>query len=63
MKYILTIVLLFSLLHPSVAQSVKEKEVWARVEALSKAVFGTKDSVAIKDLTAGKLLTGIPAAT
>jgi hypothetical protein len=39
------------------AQS-KEEEVWKRVEALSNAVFSTKDSMAIKDLVSNNLTYG-----
>lgn len=36
----------------------KEDKVWARVDALNKAVFGTKDSIAMKDLVSTKLTYG-----
>jgi hypothetical protein len=39
-------------------QSHKEAEVWAKVEALNKAVFETKDSAAIQDLVAENVTYG-----
>ena len=49
---------LFSLLSTvSFAQS-KEDKVWERVEALTKAVFETKDSVALNDLVSEKVTYG-----
>ena len=40
------------------AQSSKEAEVWRRVEALSNAVFATKDSMAMKDLVSEQVTYG-----
>jgi hypothetical protein len=41
----------------SFAQS-KEEKVWARVEALTKAVFETKDSMALVDLVSDRVTYG-----
>lgn len=40
------------------AQSSKEAEVWKRVEALSNAVFATKDSITMKDLVSEHVTYG-----
>lgn len=40
------------------AQSSKEEKVWQQVEALSKAVFETKDSMAMQDLVSNGLTYG-----
>src|SRR6476620_9337520 len=49
---------LFSLLSTtSIAQS-KEEKIWGRVEALTKAVFETKDSVALDDLVSSRVSYG-----
>jgi hypothetical protein len=40
------------------AQSSKEEKVWNRVEALHKAIFETKDSVALKDLVSADVTYG-----
>jgi hypothetical protein len=40
------------------AQSATENKVWRRVQALGKAVFETKDSLALLDLTDEKLTYG-----
>jgi hypothetical protein len=40
------------------AQSKKEAKVWARVDALQKAVFETKDAEAMKDLVSETLTYG-----
>ena len=49
---------LFSLLSTtSIAQS-KEEKIWGRVEALTKAVFETKDSLALDDLVSNKVSYG-----
>jgi len=42
----------------SFAQSKEEEKVWARVEALTKAVFETKDSAALLDLVSTKVTYG-----
>ena len=58
MKKILSIALLclFSLV--TFAQSSKDNQVWSRVEALSKAVFEMKDSLALLDLVSSKVTYG-----
>jgi len=40
------------------SQSASESEIWARVEALNKAVFQTKDSAAITELLADGVTYG-----
>ena len=40
------------------SQSKKEAKVWARVDALQKAVFETKDSMVMKDLVSETLTYG-----
>ena len=42
----------------SFAQSKEEEKVWARVEALTKAVFETKDSAALVELVSTKVTYG-----
>ncbi|HVG15005.1 MAG TPA: hypothetical protein VM935_08590, partial [Chitinophagaceae bacterium] len=42
----------------AIAQSAKEDKVWSRVEALTKAVFETKDSVALKGLVSSHVTYG-----
>jgi hypothetical protein len=53
---ILIAVVVFSL--PAFAQSPEEAKVWARVDALQNAVFGTKDSIVIAELVGEKLTYG-----
>ncbi len=43
---------------PAFAQSGNEAKVWARVDALQNAVFGTKDSTVIAELVGEKLSYG-----
>ena len=57
MKKLLVILLLSFTSSFAFSQSTEDK-VWARVEALNKAVFGTKDSVAMKALVSQKLTYG-----
>lgn len=57
MKFITVIILLFSL-QALQAQSSKEEAVWQRVELLNKSVFGSKDSVVMKDLVSSRLSYG-----
>ncbi len=40
------------------AQSNKEVEVWQRVELLNNTIFGTKDSMTLKDLVSEKVTYG-----
>ncbi len=58
MKKFLSILLIIFLSSAAFCQSGKETEVWARVEALNKAVFETKDSAAIKDLVSNEVTYG-----
>lgn len=41
-----------------IAQSASQNQVWARVEALTKAIFETKDSVALNDLVSTSVTYG-----
>ena len=50
--------LLFSLMSSFVFSQANEDQVWAKVEALNKAVFETKDSVAMKALVSDKVTYG-----
>jgi hypothetical protein len=56
-KTILLTALLFLTTAFTFAQS-KEAKVWERVEALTKAVFETKDSAALQDLVSDKVTYG-----
>lgn len=40
------------------AQTSREEKVWSRVEALTRAIFETKDSVALKDLVSENVSYG-----
>lgn len=42
----------------SLGQSASENEVWNRVEALTKAIFDAKDSLALLDLVSSKVTYG-----
>lgn len=42
----------------SLGQSSNENQLWNRVEALTKAVFDTKDSIALVDLVSSKVTYG-----
>lgn len=55
---IILIASLFVISFGASAQSSKEAEVWKRVEALSNAVFATKDSTTMKDLVSNQLTYG-----
>ena len=55
---ILLIAVLFVISFGASAQSSKEAEVWKRVEALSNAVFATKDSITMKDLVSEHVTYG-----
>jgi len=57
MKQILPVLLMLASSSIALAQS-KEEKVWQRVEALTKAVFETKDSVALDDLVSSKVSYG-----
>ncbi len=58
MKKVLFILLIAFFASSSFCQSGKEAEVWARVDALNKAVFETKDSAAIEDLVSKAVTYG-----
>ncbi len=58
MKASLLVALLFAVVYPTFSQSAKENAVWARVEALNDAVFGTKNEAVIRDLVSSKLTYG-----
>ncbi len=58
MKKFLGILIITFLSSAAFCQSDKETEVWARVEALNKAVFETKDSAAIQDLVSNEVTYG-----
>jgi hypothetical protein len=54
----LIILLLAVLTSSAYSQAGNDAQVWARVDALNKAVFETKDSAAIQDLVADSLTYG-----
>lgn len=54
----LLVLFLASLVSSLAFSQSKEEKVWARVDALNTAVFGSKDSVAMKDLVSTKLTYG-----
>ena len=56
-KFILTFLLCGSVFF-SFAQSATEEKVWERAEALTKAIFETKDSVALADLVSADVTYG-----
>ena len=58
MKQLFTFVVLCFVASIGFAQSKAEAKVWASVEALNNAVFGTKDSAVMKRLTSEKLSYG-----
>ncbi|WP_165958123.1 nuclear transport factor 2 family protein [Segetibacter sp. 3557_3] len=58
MKACFLSILLFAVVNVTLAQSADEKAVWARVEALNDAVFGTKDEATIRELVSTKLTYG-----
>ncbi|MEJ7680476.1 MAG: nuclear transport factor 2 family protein [Segetibacter sp.] len=58
MKHFLSILLITFFSSTAFCQSNKETEVWAKVEALNKAVFETKDSAAIQDLVSNAVTYG-----
>ena len=58
MKQFFTFVVLCLVTSIGFAQSKAEAKVWANVEALNNAVFGSKDSVVMKRLTSEKLSYG-----
>lgn len=58
MKKFLTIGLLFLISLATLAQSAGDAQVWSRVEALTKAVFETKDRVALQDIVSARVSYG-----
>jgi ketosteroid isomerase-like protein len=58
MKKVLTIAFIILITVNSFAQSSDSSQVWNRVEALSKAVFQTKDSAALNDLVSSRVTYG-----
>lgn len=58
MKKVLSIALFSLIFAGGFAQSRDSAQVWSRVEALSKAVFETKDSVALNDLVSTRVTYG-----
>ena len=58
MKKLLIIFLTTFFSSSAFCQSDKEAEVWARVEAINKAVFEARDSAALEDLVADKVTYG-----
>jgi hypothetical protein len=58
MKKCLSIALILIICLNSSAQTAEEKKVWSRVEALTKAIFETKDSAALLDLVSTKVTYG-----
>lgn len=58
MKQTFAIILFTIVTVAAFSQSPAEEKVWQRVEALSKAVFDTKDSVALLDLVDSKVTYG-----
>jgi hypothetical protein len=58
MKNFLFISLFFLISMAAVAQSSTDNQVWSRVEALTKAIFEAKDSVALQDLVSKRVSYG-----
>lgn len=58
MKKLLFIVFLAFCTSFVYSQAGREAEIWAKVEALNKAIFETKDSAAIQDLVAENVTYG-----
>jgi len=58
MKKLFSILMIFFISVVSFAQSGGDALVWSRVEALSKAIFETKDSAALEDLVSKKVTYG-----
>lgn len=56
-KTVFTCLIIFAAL-AALSQSAKEDKVWNRVEALTKAVFETKDSMALKSLVSDDVTYG-----
>lgn len=58
MKNILLVSLFFLISIATFAQSSNDNQVWSRVEALTKAIFDKKDSIALQDLVSTKVTYG-----
>ena len=58
MKKFLSILFLSVFTLAAFAQSSTENQVWSRVEALTKAIFETKDSLALVDLVSSRVTYG-----
>jgi hypothetical protein len=58
MKNFLFISLFFLISMAALTQSSTVNQVWSRVEALTKAIFETKDSVALQDLVSKRVSYG-----
>lgn len=58
MKRLFFLALLVAMFVSVSAQSSEEAKLWSRVEALSKAVFETKDSTILKDIVHKKVTYG-----
>jgi Domain of unknown function (DUF4440) len=58
MKKIISISLFFFISMVLFAQSSNDAQVWSRVEALTKAIFETKDSAALQGLVSAKVTYG-----
>ncbi len=58
MKKPVSVVLTFFVALFAVGQSSEEAKVWARADALRKAVFETKDAAALNDLVGSKVSYG-----
>ena len=58
MKNLLFVILFLIVSVASFSQSASVNQVWDRVEALTKAVFEAKDSVALLDLVSSKVTYG-----
>src|SRR5215210_5649424 len=58
MKLNLSVLFSFLFITGSFAQNAKEKAVWARIDALNKAIFEAKDSIALNDLVSSRVTYG-----
>lgn len=58
MKKLFPLAFIVLICQVSFAQSSNEAEIWSRVEALTKAIFETKDSTALLDLVSPRVTYG-----
>lgn len=58
MKKLFLLLVLLAAYGGTFAQSAKENAVWSRVEALTNAIFGKKDSAALADIVSSKVTYG-----